>query len=91
MKEIGERFALNGAHVAMLISFLLRQPPLFGQQLVEQFRAHVHAYAEILHRWKMDHQRLELLKAVGKSMSLKKEAEGHGISKSLIRSASRCD
>ncbi len=69
--------------------FLFRRPPLFGRQLVEQFKAHVHAYAEILHRWKMDHQRLELLKAVGKSMSLKKEVEGHGISKYLIRSVSR--
>ena len=29
----------------------------------------------------MDQQRLELLKAVGKNMSLQKEMEGHGISK----------
>ena len=43
---------------------LCRMPPLFDWQLVEQFKAHVHAYAEILHRWKMDQQRLELLKAV---------------------------
>lgn len=53
---------------------------MFDWQLVEQFKAHVHAYAEILHRWKMDQQRLEMLKAVGKNMTLQKEVEGHSIS-----------
>ena len=63
---------------------MYRTPPLFDWQLVEQFKAHVHAYAEILHRWKMDQQRLEMLKAVAKNMSLQNEMEGHGISKCWV-------
>jgi hypothetical protein len=53
----------------------------WGWQLVEQFRAHVHAYVEILHLWQM---RLEMLRVVGKNMSLKKEAKGHGASLGCI-------
>jgi hypothetical protein len=40
-------------------------------QLVEQFKAHVHVYAEILHRWKMDRQKRCSRLLV--RMSLKKE------------------
>ncbi|KAK2464862.1 hypothetical protein APHAL10511_002938 [Amanita phalloides] len=55
-------------------------PPMFNQQLVDQFKAHVHAYAEILHRWEMDHQRLELLRAVSKNMAMEQESEDCSIS-----------
>ncbi|KAF8629004.1 hypothetical protein AX17_005860 [Amanita inopinata Kibby_2008] len=54
-------------------------PPLFDGGLVEQFKAHVNAYAEILHRWKMDHQRLELLKAVSGNVSFKQESATYGV------------
>ncbi|PFH47198.1 hypothetical protein AMATHDRAFT_7008 [Amanita thiersii Skay4041] len=54
--------------------------PLFERELVEQFRAHVNAYAEILHRWKMDHQRLELLKAVsGGGAWVDQDAKGYEV------------
>ena len=50
---------------------------------------HVLVYVDILHRWQIYyHQRLELLKANGKNMSLKKAAEMYEISKCR---AYRCD
>ncbi|KIL61826.1 hypothetical protein M378DRAFT_13285, partial [Amanita muscaria Koide BX008] len=54
--------------------------PLFDHHLVEQFKAHVNIYAEILHRWEMDHQRLELLKAISEN-AVSKETEGYGVRK----------
>ncbi|KAG5653422.1 hypothetical protein H0H81_000533 [Sphagnurus paluster] len=41
-----------------------RPPEGFSDALLEQFRAHVHVYADLLVRWQLYHKRLELLKSV---------------------------
>ncbi|KAM6497730.1 hypothetical protein JOM56_005678 [Amanita muscaria] len=53
-----------------------RSLPLFDHHLVEQFKAHVNIYAEIFHWWEMDHQRLELLKAISENVVLEEVSLG---------------
>ncbi|KAJ3517825.1 hypothetical protein NLJ89_g245 [Agrocybe chaxingu] len=68
---------IHEKHVVVFHAPVNEEPetPLFDAKLIEQFKLHVYAYAELLSKWQMFHQRLELLNAVG----------GHGTHLSILR------
>lgn len=49
---------------------------MFTDDLIKQFVAHVHVYAELLLRWQMYEKRIHLLKAVNKRNHIKEENKG---------------